>query len=60
MRMHSQAGGLRLGLFAYVVTAVSDERPGESLAHQGGAQILTRCSADGDDPAIAVAVLLLA
>ncbi len=43
-----------------IVRTVPHESPGEALAHQDSAQILSSNSADGDNPAIAVAVLLLA
>ena len=54
------ADQLTAGLLADIVRAVPQEGPNQSLAHHDGAQILARCSADSDNPAIAVAVLLLA
>ena len=60
MGMHATVGDAGLFLLVDIVDAVPDERPGQPLPYHDGAQILARRSADGDDPAVAVAVLLLA
>ena len=60
MRMHATVGPAGLFLLVDIVDAEPGERPGQPLAHHDGAQILAGRSADGDDPAVAVAVLLLA
>jgi hypothetical protein len=60
MRMQAPFGDASLFLLADIVDAEPGERPSESLANHDGAQILARRSADGDDAAEAVAVLLLA
>ena len=59
MRVHATVGGAGLFLLVDIVDAEPGERPSEPLAYQDGAQIFARRSADGDDPTIAVAVLLL-
>ena len=60
MRVHTAVGSTCLLLLVNIVDAEAGECPGEPFAYQDGAQILARRSANGDDAAVAVAVLLLA
>ena len=59
-REHAEPIRLRLGLLVNVVDTKASERPRYPLAHKDGAQILAVYPAEGDGPAVAVAVLLLA
>ena len=60
MRVQTTIGAAGFLLLVDIVDAVPGERPSEPLAYQDGAHILARHSADSDDPAVAVAILLLA
>jgi hypothetical protein len=59
MCVNATVGDAGLFLLVDIVDAEPGVRPSEALSHQDGAQILAGRSADSDDPAIAVPVLLL-